>query len=112
MKISKDKSEKKTVDNGLDVYEYLKDTTYPIDAAVAVFKNAKHPAKINKGFFELFYIIDGVLNIEINGKIEELNQGDVFMVEPNKLHKIFADFAKVFIVCNPPFNPNNIEMVD
>jgi len=111
MKYSSEKTEIKHFSNGLVVKEYHDKTNpFPIDACVVEFKDDGYPWKKNKDFYEMFYIVSGELNIEFeNGKIENLKKDDVFIVEPNILHRSYAKDAKIFIVCNPPFNIDNVE---
>ncbi len=109
MKFSREKVLTKKLNNGLFIDEYCPDNNpYPIDGAVAHFRNGSYPWKQNKEFYELFFILEGTLTIEFKNSKIILEKGDVFIVEPNKSHTIYADFADVFIACTPPFDVKNV----
>lgn len=67
---------------------------------IHVFKTSKtiseFPVKFHKQL-ELCYVLDGVLNAEIEGKKKSLNKGDVYLVFPNIHHAVFNSNASVLI---------------
>ncbi len=110
MKFAKKDIQTKELQEGLTIDEYCKpDHPFPIDGAVAHFNNGECSWKTNKGFYELFYVIDGQLTIEHEDEKTMLEKGDMYIIEPDKKHRTFSDKADIFIVCNPPFDVNNVE---
>lgn len=67
---------------------------------IHVFKTAnavsEFPVKFHKQI-ELCYVLDGVLDVEIEGKKKSLNKGDVYLVFPNIPHAVFSSNASVLI---------------
>lgn len=111
MKFAKQNAYNKQVKDGFDILEYCHPDkhTFPLDGAVATINGAEYPSKINHGFFELFYVLEGTLTIEISGERVVLEAGDMYIIEPEKEHKTSAKYAKFFIVCTPPFKIENCE---
>lgn len=61
----------------------------------------------------MFFVLDGEAFIEYEShKVENLKKNDVFIIEPNINHKTSAKKAKLLLVCNPPFNINNVIFKD
>ena len=54
------------------------------------------PLKFHKQL-ELCYVLDGVLNVEIEGKKRTLENGDLYLVFPNIPHAVFNSSASVMI---------------
>lgn len=81
---------------------------FPIDWVVVSYENASYPKKTNKGFYELLYVLEGYLTIELPDQIISLEVGDMFIIQPDIEHLSKADYAKLFVVCNPPFHPDNL----
>ena len=54
------------------------------------------PLKFHKQL-KLFYVLDGVLNVEIEGKKRTLEKGDLYLVFPNIPHAVFNSSASVMI---------------
>ncbi|MFC1659784.1 cupin domain-containing protein [Pseudomonadota bacterium] len=100
----------KKYSEGLSVFEY-EDSPFQMNGAIAHLDEAFGP-KINKTFTELFYMVDGEMDVEANGESVTLIKDDVYIAEPGKPHKLIGRKAKVFIVCNPPFDPSGLEMVE
>lgn len=55
------------------------------------------PVKFHKQL-ELCYVLDGVLNAEIEGKKRTLEKGDLYLVFPNIPHAVFNSSASVMIL--------------
>ncbi len=98
---------------GIDIVELCSSNNpFPIDGAVAYFRNNEYPCKINHGFYEMFYILDGECSIVFEDKVVELKKGDMHVIEPEKKHITQAKYADIFIVCNPPFDIKNVEFCE
>jgi quercetin dioxygenase-like cupin family protein len=52
--------------------------------------------------------LEGYLTIELPDQIISLEVGDMFIIQPDIEHLSKADYAKLFVVCNPPFHPDNL----
>ncbi len=70
------------------------------DIPIHVFKTensiADFPSKFHKQL-ELCYVLNGELNIEVEGKKRTLKTGDVYLVFPNIPHAVFNSSASVLI---------------
>lgn len=99
---------------GIDIIEFCSsdNTSFPLDGAVAYFRNNEYPCKINHGFYEMFYILDGECSVIFEDKIVNLKKGDMHIIEPEKKHLTRAKYADIFIVCNPPFDIKNVEFCE
>lgn len=100
--------------NGIAIKEYQDESNpFPIDACTAEFDNGSYPWKKNSGFYEMFFVLSGEVKVEFeDGRIETIKKNDVCVIEPNVYHQTSAKKAKLFIVCNPPFNIKNVIFKD
>ena len=58
----------------------------------------------HKKLTEFYYILKGNLDVDIDGKIENLKQGDIIMISPNTKHEAFSkDGAEILVICSPPW---------
>jgi mannose-6-phosphate isomerase-like protein (cupin superfamily) len=102
----------KTLTKDLKVYEYCHEVVnLPIDAAIAEL-DGKFGPKINKNFTELFFIISGKLTIVDNNNTVELNNRDVYMIQPGHKHILYGEKCSLFISCTPQFDLGNVDFVD
>ena len=110
MKFSKENMHCKKDMKGFEVWELQDRAKFPIDGAIVKIENGVFPLKINHGFYALFYIIKGSLELEVEGKVEVLNGGDFYILEPELRHRMRADYAEMIEVCHPPFDVKNVEI--
>lgn len=111
MKFLHKDSNRKNITDNIVLDEYCEnESNLPIDGAYAKIDGYLGP-KINKSFFELFFVISGKLQIEQDGTIHNLGEKDMYIVRPNTKHKIFGIECEVFISCSPQFNENDVEYV-
>ena len=68
----------------------------PIHVFRTVNSIAEFPVKFHKQL-ELCYVLDGVLETEIEGKKRTLKKGDLYLVFPNIPHAVFDSSASVMI---------------
>jgi mannose-6-phosphate isomerase-like protein (cupin superfamily) len=100
--------------NGVEIAEYcpLEKNPFPIDCAIAKFRNGVYPWKINHNFHEVFYILEGECFIEFEDESVHLKKQDVCVIEPERKHIIKAEYADILICCTPPFDEKDLEFVD
>ncbi len=102
----------KNITDKIILYEYCENASnLLIDGAYAKINGSLGP-KINKSFTELFFVISGKLQLEIEGVIHELHEKDMYIVPPNTKHKILGTACEVFIACSPQFNENDVKFCD
>ena len=95
---------------GMKIDEYCKrENSFPIDCAVVHFRNSHYPWKINHGFYETFFVLEGNCTIEFENETITLSKYDFFVIEPERRHTSRAEFADVVINCTPPFDITNVE---
>ncbi|MDR1208203.1 MAG: cupin domain-containing protein [Holosporales bacterium] len=98
---------------GIDIGEYFSsDNRLPNDCAIAKIRNGKYPRKINHGFYEMFYILDGECFIDLQDEVIQLKKQDVYVIEPEQAHTTRAEYADVLIFCTPPFDIKNVEFLE
>jgi mannose-6-phosphate isomerase-like protein (cupin superfamily) len=98
---------------GLEIAEYCTaNNPFPIDCAIAKFRNNKYPWKINHNFHEMFYVLDGECFIEFKDETVHLKKQDAHVIEPGRAHTTYAEYANILIVCTPPFSIKNVEFID
>jgi len=108
---SKKNVQTKELNDGLIIDEYCaKEKNLPIDGAMARFNGSFGP-KVNKKFYELFLVISGKMKIDLEGTKYILEEGDIFILPPDKVHTTYGYAAKVFIACTPQFEAKNVEMM-
>ena len=95
---------------GMKIIEYCEGKNpFPIDCAVVHFRNNQYPWKINHGFYETFFVLEGECTIEFEDETVQLSKHDFFVIEPERKHTSRAEFADVMVACTPPFDIKNVE---
>ena len=98
---------------GMKIVEYCEGKNpFPIDCAVVHFRNNQYPWKINHGFYETFFVLEGECTIEFEDEIVLLSKHDFFVIEPERKHTSKAESADVMVACTPPFDIKNVEFCD
>ena len=98
---------------GIEIVEYCgSDNLFPIDCAIAYFRNNKYPCKINHGFYEMFFILEGSCSVIFENSVVELQKNDMHIIEPEKKHITRAEIADILIICTPPFDTKNVEFCE
>ncbi len=101
----------KNITDQIRLHEYCENASnLPIDGAYAKINGSLGP-KINK-FTELFFVISGKLQLEVEGVMHELHEKDMYIVPPNTKHKMLGTACEVFIACSPQFNENDVAFCD
>jgi len=54
-----------------------------MDGVIVIYENASYPKKTNKGFYELLYVLEGSLTIELPDQVVSLEVGDMFIIQPD-----------------------------
>lgn len=110
----KDNGKINQVAENLEVFEYcniIESTEREMDGAIAYFKAGSFGPKINKGFTELFFMLEGELVIKLEGETFNLKKDDLFIMPKNKKHILYGYDAKIFISCTPPFDVKKMEFL-
>ena len=85
---------------GLQVEEYCegKENPFPIDCAVVHFWNNEYSCKINHGFFEAFFVLEGECEILFEDETAvPLQKHDFYVIEPEKKHVTKEKFADLVV---------------
>ncbi|MDR2200598.1 MAG: AraC family ligand binding domain-containing protein [Puniceicoccales bacterium] len=97
---------------GIEVGEYFSENNpFPLDCAVVKISDGQYPRKINHGFYEMFYVLEGSCEIDFGDDILKLSPKDVYVISPEKTHTIRAKFVRLLVVCTPPFALKNVEFI-
>jgi hypothetical protein len=95
---------------GIKIMEHcIKNNPFPIDCAIVHLRDREYPCKINRGFYEMFYIIKGECFIIFEDEIIHLRKQDVHIIEPERKHITRAKYADILVSCTPPFDIKNVE---
>ena len=100
---------------GIQIEEYCKEkeNPFPIDCAVIHFRDNEYPCKINHGFLETFFVLEGECEILFeDGSVVQLHKRDFYIIEPEKKHITRAKFADLVVCCTPPFEIRNVEFCE
>ena len=98
---------------GMKIDEYCnRKNLFPLDCAVVHFRNNQYPWKINYGFHETFFVLEGECIIEFDNETVTLLKHDFFVIEPERKHTSRAEFADVMVTCMPPFDIKNVEFCE
>lgn len=110
MKFLHKDAKRKQITENIILDEYCESVSnLSLDGAYAQINGSLGP-KINKTFSELFFVITGKLELEIDGVVHVLNEKDMYIIPPNTKHKMLGEQCEVFISCSPQFNIKDVEM--
>ena len=96
---------------GIKIEEYCmgKDNPFPIDCAIVYFRNNVYPCKINYGFYEAFFVLEGECEIVFENETVQLSKHDFHVIAPGKKHITKAKYADILVCCTPPFDRKKLE---
>jgi mannose-6-phosphate isomerase-like protein (cupin superfamily) len=60
----------------------------------------------HKKLTEVYFVLKGSIDVEIDGKTEQLEKGHIIMIFPNTNHKAWKtseEDAEILVVCCPPW---------
>ncbi len=98
---------------GMKIDEYcVGKNPFPLDCVVVHFRNNQYPWKINHGFYEAFFVLEGECTIEFENDTVTLMKHDFFVIEPELKHTSRAKFADVMITRTPAFDIKNVEFCE
>ncbi len=61
----------------------------------------------HKELTEVYYVLKGSIAVEIDGKVENLEQSSLIMIYSNTKHKAWKtskEDAEILVVCSPPWS--------
>lgn len=61
----------------------------------------------HKKLTEVYYVLKGSIAVQINGKVENLEEGSLIMIHPNTKHKAWKkskEDAEILVACCPPWS--------
>ena len=61
----------------------------------------------HKELTEVYYVLRGSIAVEVDGKMENLEEGSLIMIYPNTRHKAWKtskEDAEILVVCCPPWS--------
>ena len=60
----------------------------------------------HKKLTEVYYVLEGSINVEVDGKMQHLEKDQMIMIFPNTNHKAWKtskEDAKILVICSPPW---------
>ena len=69
----------------------------------------------HKKLTEVYYILKGSIDIEVDGETEHLDKGSLIMIYPNTNHKAWKtseEDAEILVACSPPWSEEDEILVD
>ncbi len=64
---------------------------------------------------EVYYVLKGSIDVEVDQKIEHLKIGQMIMIFPNTNHKAWKtskENAEILVACNPPWSEEDEILVE
>ena len=61
----------------------------------------------HKKLTEVYFVLKGAINVDLDGKTEHLKRGQMVMILPNTKHKAWKTTktdAEILVVCSPPWS--------
>lgn len=92
-------------DHPTEIICELKRTSNDSSIAIAVIESSK--AHLHKRTTETYEIINGELELTVDGKEHFLKEGDNFIVESNKAHFAKGKDTWVKVTSTPPWSPED-----
>lgn len=65
----------------------------------------------HKKFTEFCYVLNGSIEVEVDGTKEKLEKGSIIQIAPNTKHKMYGN-ADVLVVCSPPWTAEDEIVVE
>ena len=69
----------------------------------------------HKKLTEVYYVLKGSIDVEIDGKTEHLEKDSLIMIFPNTQHKAWKtskEDAEILVVCSPPWSEEDEILVE
>lgn len=69
----------------------------------------------HKKLTEVYFVLKGAIEVELDDKIEHLQKGEMIMVFPNTNHKAWKtsdEDAEILVVCCPPWTEEDEILVE
>lgn len=60
----------------------------------------------HKKLTEVYYVLKGSIDVELDGAVEHLEKGEMIMISPNTNHKAWKtseEDAEILVICCPPW---------
>jgi len=69
----------------------------------------------HKKLTEVYYVLKGAIDVEIDGKTEHLEEGSMIMIYPNTKHEAWKtsdEDAEILVVCSPPWSEEDEILIE
>lgn len=69
----------------------------------------------HKKLTECYFVLKGSIAVEINGKVENLEEDSLILIYPNTNHKIWKtseEDTEILVACCPPWNEEDEILVE
>lgn len=60
----------------------------------------------HKELTEVYFVLNGAIDVQLDGKVEHLKKGEMIMIFPNTNHeawKTSKENAEILVICSPPW---------
>lgn len=109
MKSSLSNAPIRIMDN-LKIFDLFKGEGFSFDFVIAEL-DGDHPAVRNHVSDKAYFILEGTGTAQISSIKETVNANDFIKIPRGEAHSISGKLRYV-IICSPPFDPNNEEILD
>lgn len=69
----------------------------------------------HKKLTEVYYVLNGSIDVELDGEIKHLDEGSLIMIFPNTEHKAWKTSekdAEILVACSPPWSEEDEILVE
>jgi mannose-6-phosphate isomerase-like protein (cupin superfamily) len=69
----------------------------------------------HKKLTEVYYVLKGAIDVELDKKVEHLKKGEMIMIFPNTNHKAWKtnkENAEILVICCPPWAEEDEVLVE
>ena len=69
----------------------------------------------HKKLTEVYFVLKGAINVEVDDKVEHLEKGEMIMIYPHTNHKAWKtskEDAEILVACSPPWAEEDEVLVE
>ncbi|WP_080054427.1 cupin domain-containing protein [Spirosoma aerolatum] len=92
------------VDPYTKIFNYFSSDHSTKVSVVVLELTGEHSRRVNHVSDKIYYILEGKLDIEVEGIKYTIKKGDSILIKSEKWHEMFSEACKMLVICGPSFN--------